>query len=264
MTDTNAAGASAASFKDKVVLITGASDGIGAATARLLAARGAAVAINYATGKDRAEEIVGKLSADGRRAIAVHADVTDSDEVTAMVAQTEKELGPVDVLVLNATGLYGHDIVIQPFTDTSWDYVERIVLRQLKALFYPVNAALPSMLAREHGSIVAVGAALSKTPAPGLLALSMAKAALEAMVKTLAREVSPHGVRVNAVGPGFILSAATAHAPEQLKLYNAERAAVRRNGLPHDVAELIAFLASEQASYLTGQYVLADGGTAMV
>lgn len=251
-------------FSGAVALITGASDGIGADTARKLAARGAAVAVNYNTGEARAKELVDAITADGGKAVAVGADVTDAEQVEAMVRETVDRLGPIDVLVLNATGLYGHDVPFLPFAEVTAGYLERTILRQTRSLFFPLQNVLPSMMERRTGSVVAVGAALSHTPAAGLLAISMAKAGLEALVKSVAREVGPMGVRVNGVGPGFILSNATASAPEFLVQAAADRAPLKRNGVPSDVADAIVFLASSQASYLTGSYVLVDGGTAMV
>ncbi|GAA0538118.1 3-oxoacyl-[acyl-carrier-protein] reductase [Paractinoplanes ferrugineus] len=251
-------------YRGTVALITGGSDGIGADTARQMAARGAAVAVNFHTGEGKAKELVDTIVAAGGKAIAVGADVTDAEQVAAMVAETVTRLGPIDVLVLNATGLYGRDVPFLPFAQVSWSYLERTVTRQMQSLFFPLQTVLPAMIERGSGSVVAVGAALSRTPSAGLLAISMAKAALEALVKSLAREVGPMGVRVNGVGPGFILSAATAEAPEFLVQAAAERAALRRNGVPADVASAITYLASPQASYLTGSYVLVDGGTAMV
>jgi 3-oxoacyl-[acyl-carrier protein] reductase len=250
-------------FQGKVVLITGSSDGIGAATARLLSAAGASVVVNYHDDDAKAGALVEALNAAGGQAVAVRADVTEHDQVQALVAETAARLGPVDVMVANASGLYGHDVPLQPFLDTSWAHVDRVVRRRLQAFVHPVRAVLPGMLERRRGAIVVVGSSLSKTPAAAMLPISMAQAAVEAGVKSLAREVSPHGVRVNAVAPNFILTAATSWAPEALKEQIAERAAVRRNGLPEDVAEAVAFLASDRSSYLTGSYLVVDGGTAM-
>lgn len=255
--------AQAQPFQDQVVLITGASDGIGAATARLLSAGGARVAVNYHHDDARADKLVGSLTADGGEAIAIRADVTDHDQVGSLAAAVTDRLGPIDVLVANSAGLYGHDVPLVPFSELTWDHTERIVRRRLQALFHPLKAVLPGMLERQRGSIVVVGSSLSRTPAPGMLPISMAKAGVEAAVKGLARECAPH-VRINGVAPNFILTASTRHVPDAFKAMVAERAAVGRNGTPEDVAELIGFLASDRASYLTGSYVIVDGGTAML
>lgn len=248
-------------FHGKVALVTGASSGIGAATARTLAAGGAAISVNYHRGEAAAKELIESVRADGGRALAVRADVTDGDQVRAMVDQTQAELGPVDVLVLNATGLYAEDVKFTPFTGTSMEVVERTVQRQLYALLNPIDVVLPGMIERGRGAIVAVGAALSRGTSPGFLPLSMAKAGVETAVKVLAQEVGQYGVRVNGVAPGLILTRVADGFPEPVLRANAERAAVRRNGVPEDVAEVIAFLASDASDYLTGAYLLVDGGT---
>ncbi|WP_131736998.1 SDR family NAD(P)-dependent oxidoreductase [Actinomadura roseirufa] len=251
-------------FHGRVALVTGASSGIGAATAWTLAARGAAIAVNYHRGEAAAKEMVESIKAAGGRALAVQADVTDAEQVRAMVERTRAELGPIDVLVLNATGLYAEDVRFAPFAATPIEVVERTVQRQLHALLAPVDAVLPEMLERGRGSIVAVGAALSRTPAAGFLPLSMAKAGVEAAVKTLAQEVGQHGVRVNGVAPGLILTRVADGLPEPALRANAQRAAIRRNGVPEDVAEVIAFLAADSSEYMTGAYLMVDGGTALV
>jgi 3-oxoacyl-[acyl-carrier protein] reductase len=248
-------------FHGKVALITGASSGIGAATARTLAARGAAVAVNYHRGETPAKELVESIQAAGGRAQAIQADVTDREQARELVDHTQSELGPVEILVTNATGLYVFEIKVAPFTDTSVEYTEWIVQRQLRAMLNPIDLVLPGMIDRGHGSIVAVGAALSRMSTPGFLPLTMAKATVEAAVKVLAQEAGPYGVRVNGVGPGLILTRVADGLPEQILRANAQRAAMRRNGLPQDVAEVIAFLAAESAGYLTGDYLLIDGGT---
>ncbi|MFE3824901.1 SDR family NAD(P)-dependent oxidoreductase [Streptomyces sp. NPDC059092] len=250
-------------FADRVALVTGAGRGIGAATARILAARGARVAVNYHRSEDRARELVDSIRQRGGEAVAVQGDVTDPDQVTALVTAARAALGPIDVLVLNAAGLGAHEARIAPATNLAWEDLEHVVTQQLKALFLTTHAVLPDMVDRGGGSVVAVGAALARRPAPRFLPLAVAKAGVAAAVRTLALEVGPHGVRINAVEPNLILTELARFIPEEQRRAAAERAALRRNGTPEDVAEVIAFLASQRASYLTGSCLVADGGTAL-
>jgi 3-oxoacyl-[acyl-carrier protein] reductase len=247
-------------FHGQVALVTGASSGIGAATARLLAQRGASVAVNYRQGENRANDLVGEFRARGAEAIAIAGDVTDSYEVHVMVDEVEARLGPIDVLVLNATGLYESDIRIATLVNTSPYYVEWVVQRQIRAVLNPIHSVLPGMLARQSGSIVAVGAALSRTPTPGFLSIAMAKATVEVAVRTLAKEVAPFGVRVNAVAPGVIRGHDNGELPVAAQEANAQGTMIQRPGRPQDVAEAIAFLASGQAGYFTGTYLYAERG----
>ena len=252
-------------FSGKTALVTGASSGIGAATARLLARRGAAVVVNYRSGKDAALEVVAGIVGAGGTAVALQADVTDAGDVARMVEEAEGAVGPIDVLVANAAGVDGWTARPGPLLKTPLETALHVVDAQLRAFLNPVHAVVPGMIERgSGGAVVAVGASLSKRSPEGFASLSMSKSALEAAVKTLAREAGPAGVRVNMVAPGLILSALAAKMPDEVKAANADRTAVKRNGLPEDVAESVAFLASARSSYLAGTYLLVDGGTAMV
>lgn len=261
-TISDAVGSEPPSFAGKVALVTGGSHGIGAATARLLAARGAAVAVNYRRSSDAAQDLVRELTAGGARAIAVGADVTDEAKTRRMVNQVEDELGPIDVLILNAAGF--SELQIAPTLKLPYDHLEETVLAQMRAFLYPVYAAAPLMAARGGGSIVVVGAVASRRPSPRFMTIAMAKGAVDAGLRTLAAELGPQGIRVNGVAPGLILTRNSEGMPEEAIAAAAQRAAIRRNGRPEDVAKVIAFLASDQADYLTGAYLLLDGGTAML
>ena len=133
-----------------------------------------------------------------------------------MVTETETRLAPLDVLVLNAAGMRGHEARIAPALELTWEDIAFAAERQLKAVFHPVKAALPGMVERGSGSVVMVGAALARRQAPGFLAVAIAKSGVEAAVKTLAREVGPRGVRVNGVGPNLILSPIGERMPRAL------------------------------------------------
>lgn len=248
----------------RVALITGAGSGIGAATARLLGVRGAAVAVNYRGSAERAEKLVADLAESGTDAVAVKADVTDPDAVAELVARTERELGPIDILVLNAVGISGREVRPGPFLGTEWETVERVVLAQGKAFFHAARAVAPGMVERGRGAIVAVGAAMSRRPSEGFLPLVMAKSAVEGAIRTMAKELGTSGVRVNGVAPGLTLSDIGMAMPEQARQASAKRSALGRNGTPEDIANLIGFLVSDQAAYLTGSYLVADGGTSML
>jgi len=251
-------------FTGKVALVTGGSDGIGAAAARRLAAAGAKVAVNYHSDRGKAEALVRALTDSGAHAVTAPADVTDPQATAAAVADVTAALGPIDILVASASGLYVHDVPVVPFEQVTWETTERTVLRRLRSLAFPLQAVLPGMYERGTGSVVVVGSSLSRVPAAGMVPISMAHAAADAGIRALAREAGRHGVRINAVAPNFILTPANKVLPEEFKTMVAQRSAVGRNGLAEDVAEAIAFLASDAASYLTGTYLIADGGTAML
>ncbi|MFE4368970.1 SDR family NAD(P)-dependent oxidoreductase [Streptomyces sp. NPDC056835] len=252
-------------FAGKAALVTGGSSGIGAATAHLLAREGAAVVVNYRADEAAARRVVEEITARGGTAVALQADVTRADEVDRMTALAQEAVGPIDILIANAAGVGGRAVRPGPLLKAPRDQALHVVEAQLNAFLNPVHALVPGMVERGRGgAVVAVGASLSRRSPEGFGALSMSKAALEAAARTLAREVGADGVRVNVVAPGLILSSLASKMPEQVKADNANRTAVKRNGTPSDVAETIAFLASARSSYLTGGYLLVDGGTAML
>lgn len=244
-----------------VALVTGASRGIGAATARLLAQTGRAVAVNYLRDKAAAGSVVEDITAHGGAALAVQADITDAAAVRTMVEQTEQELGPIDVLVCNAAAV--SDPAFGALLDLAPEAVEAVVLEQLRAVLIPARAVLPGMVARRRGSLVVVSSGLARSPKPGFSAISMAKGAVEAAARAMAVEFGPHGVRVNTVAPGPTLTDAVAWAPAEVRRGWADAAPLRRNALPDDVAGTVAFLASNAARFVTGGHLAADGGVVM-
>lgn len=244
-----------------VALVTGAGRGIGAATARCLARTGSAVAVNYHRHRAAGERVALDIEAGGGTALAVQADVTDPGEVRKMVERVEHDLGPIEVLVCNAAGV--SDPAFGTVLDISAEAVERLVVRQLRAVLLPTRAVVPGMTARGSGAIVVVSSGLARSPKPGRVALSIAKGAIEAAARGLAVELGPRGVRVNVVAPGPTLTDAAAWASADVRREWAERAPLRRNALAEDVAGPIAFLLSDAARFVTGAHLAADGGVVM-
>ena len=238
------------------VLITGASRGIGAAAARLFAQRGWDVAVNFNSSQDKAQALVRELSGLGVGAVPIQADVADPAQAERLVRESEAALGPLDAVVCNA----GVALPQQLLTDTTPDQWRRVMSVDLDGVFYTLRAAVPGMVRRRQGAIVTVssmwGAAGGSCEAP----YSAAKAGVIGLTKALAKELGPSGIRVNCVAPGVIDTAMNGHlSPKELAALGAE-APLCRIGRPEEVAQAIYFLASDQASYITGQVLPVDGG----
>jgi len=244
----------------KVALVTGASRGIGAATARLLARHGAAVAVNFHQSGGAAAALVSEIEAAGGRALAIGADVRERAQVETMVERVAATLGPVDILVLNAAIQFP----MVPFVDYPWEAFEAKLTGELKASFFCCRAVVPSMVERGRGSIIAVSSGLSRHPGFGFCAHSTAKSALDAFARALALELGPRGIRVNVVAPGLTLTDATAGLPQPVKDAMARQTPLGRNAVAEDVAGAILALACDEAGFVSGAYVPVSGGSQMV
>ncbi len=242
------------SLTGNVALVTGASRGIGAAVATALAAQGAAVAVNYLGSEEAAHDLVLKITVAGGRALAVRADARDRTQVEAMAATVKAELGPIGILVLNAS----IGFPMAGFLEYPWEAFEAKLLGELGAAFHGCRAVVPQMLERKGGSIVAITSGLARNPGWGFGAHSAAKAGLEGFVRALAFELGPMGIRVNAVAPGLTLTDATVHIAEKHKAAAAEHTPLRRNGRAEDVAQ--AVLGLLQAGFVTGATLPVNGG----
>ena len=248
-------------FAGRVALITGASHGIGAATARLLASLGAAVAVNYHRDARAAAAVADDIRAVAGRAVPFGADVTDPEAVDRLVAGVTAGLGPIDVLVLNAAGIVRP--AKAPFLQMNQDVLEQAVLAQLRAVVLPARAVGAAMAAAGAGSIVVVSSGQARDPQPGFADVAVAKAAVEGAARAMARELGPHGVRVNVVAAGPTLTRASAWASDEDCRRWAARTPLGRNASPADVAGAVALLASPLAGFCTGAYLPANGGVIM-
>jgi len=248
-------------FKGKVALVTGASSGIGRATAERLAEGGASVAINYNKNEAGAEEARRKITAAGGRAITVQADVGCICGVKALVERTVSELGPIDVLVNNAGSLVER-LKILELTEQRWDEVMNL---NLKSAFLCSQAVASSMMERRSGAIINVSSIAGRTGgALGSIHYSTAKGGLITFTKGLAKELAAYNVRVNAVSPGVIDTRfhEIFSTPETIKAY-ISGIPLGRVGTPEEVAQVICFLASDAASYLAGETIEINGGMFM-
>jgi 3-oxoacyl-[acyl-carrier protein] reductase len=247
-------------LEGKIVLVTGASRGIGAATARLLARHGARVGVNYRESEGAAREVVAEIRASGGVAVALRADVRERAEVDAMVRAVEAELGPLDALVINASIAFP----TVPFVDYPWEAFRAKLVGELESAFNCCKAVVPGMIARKRGSIVAVSSGLSRRPGPGFCAHTTAKSGLDGFAKSLALELGPHGIRVNVVAPGLTNTDAVRHLPEQARQASARAAPLQRIAEPSDIAGAVLMLVSDAAGFVTGAYLPVSGGSLML
>ncbi len=246
----------------RVALITGASTGIGRAAAIALAECGADVAINYLRNQVGAEEARSAISAMGRRVVLIQADVSQREGVRHLVETTRAELGAIDILVNNAGDLIER-CQISDFTDELWD---RVMDLNLRSVFLCSQAVMGEMMERRRGSIVIVGSIAGRNGGgPGAAVYSTAKAGAMCFTKGLAKELSPYNVRVNGVAPGVIATPfhERVSTPQMLAQF-VENIPLGRLGTAEEVGSVIAFLASDAASYLDGEMIEINGGQLML
>ncbi len=243
-------------LKDKIAIVTGASRGIGKATALALATEGATVVVNYASNSQAAEAVVAEITQAGGKAIAIKADVSQSEEVDKLISETKKTLGRIDVLVNNA-GITRDTLLLRMKLE-DW---QAVINLNLTGVFLCCKAASKIMLKQKSGRIINLASVSGQTGNPGQANYSAAKAGVIGLTKTLAKEFASRGVTVNAVAPGFIDTDMTSDlkADEILKFIP-----LARYGKPEEVAGMIRFLAADgSANYITGQVFNVDGGMVM-
>jgi 3-oxoacyl-[acyl-carrier protein] reductase len=245
----------------RTALVTGASSGIGAATAETLAALGARVAIGYNRNANGAETTRDRIRDAGGTAIAIQADVRRGSEAARLVEHSVSELGSIDILVNNAGSL----VARRGIRDVSDEHLDEIFALNLKSAVLASQAVAPSMIERRRGAIVNIVSIAGHTGGgPGAGAYASAKAALTAYTKSLAKELAPHGIRVNAVSPGVIDTPfhEVFSTPEMIKNFVAA-IPLGRVGTSQECANVIAFLASDAASYIVGETIEVNGGQLM-
>lgn len=243
---------------EKAALVTGASRGIGRATAIALAKKGYAVAVNYAGNTAAAEEVKAAIEAEGGRAILIQGDVSKSSDVDAVFAVVKAEFGRLDVLVNNA-GITRDGLLLR-MKEENWDAV---IDTDLKSGFLTTKAAASIMMKQRKGAIINISSVVGIMGNIGQINYAAAKAGVIGMTKTAAKELAARGIRVNAVAPGFIETSMTDVIPEKIKEGMIHSIPLGRMGQAEDVAAAVCFLASDEASYITGQVLKVDGGMVM-
>lgn len=242
----------------KTALVTGASRGIGAAIAKKLAASGFMVIINYGHSSAAAEEVKNQIEQAGGQAVLMQGDVSSGDDVDRMFKDIKKTWGRLDVLVNNA-GI-NRDTLLVRMKEDQWDAV---LSTDLKSVFFTTKAAASLMMRQRSGSIINIASVVGITGNAGQANYAAAKAGVIGFTKSVAKELAARGIRVNAIAPGFIETDMTDAIPEKIREGMLETIPLRRGGKAEDVANAVAFLASDDAGYITGQVLKVDGGMVM-
>lgn len=239
----------------KVALVTGGSRGIGREIALTLASYGATVIINYCGSKEKAEEVLELIQSNGGRASLYQGNIKDAKVVKEMFSTILSEYKKIDILVNNA-GITRDNLIIK-MSEEEWDEVIDV---NLKGMFLCLQQASTVMLKQRNGSIINISSISGITGNPGQINYSAAKAGVIGMTKTLAKEIGKRGIRVNAIAPGYINTDMTAVLKDDLKEQISNLVPLKRLGECKDIAEMVAFIASDKASYITGQVIQIDGG----
>lgn len=242
----------------KIALVTGASRGIGREIALTLAGYGATVVVNYNGSKEKAQEVVQEIKDNGGNAIALQASVSKSEEVEAMIKEVMEQFGRIDILVNNA-GITKDNLVMK----MSNEDFDAVIDTNLKGTFYCMKQVYRIMLKQKSGRIINMSSVTGVMGNAGQVNYAASKAGVIGMTKSLARELASRGITVNAVAPGFIETEMTEVLSDKVKEAVEGQIPLKRMGQVKDVAEAVAFLASDKASYMTGQVLHVDGGMAM-
>lgn len=245
-------------LKDSVAVVTGSARGIGRAIALELAAAGVKVVVNYAGRSDKAEETVALIRSAGAESMAVQADVSRQEDVDRLINTTLEHFGRIDILVNNA-GIT-RDTLLLRMKETDWDAV---MATNLKGVFLCTKGVSKGMLKQRSGVIINISSVVGLSGNAGQANYAAAKAGIIGFTKSVAREFASRGIRVNAVAPGYIFTDMTGTLPEGTQNEILKGIPLGRIGQPEDVAKAVRFLASPEASYITGQTLSVDGGMAM-
>ncbi len=245
-------------LEDKVAVVTGGSRGIGRAIALELGRRGARVVVNYHQSAEAAAEVVTAIQSNGGEAKAVQADVGDYDQAQALIQNSLDSFGQLDILVNNAGTT--RDQLLLMMKEDDWDVVLRT---NLKGVFNCCKAAARPMMRQRRGRIINITSVSGIAGQGGQTNYAASKAGIIGFTKSLAKELGPRNVTVNCVAPGFVLTDLTADLPEELKQKGIEATPLRRWGQPEEIAYAVAFLASDEATFITGETLTVDGGLVM-
>ena len=246
-----------AKLSGKVAVVTGASKGIGAGIAKALGAQGASVVVNYASDKSGADKTVAEITRAGGKAVAVGASVAKSGDIEKLFAETKKAFGKVDILVNNA-GVYA----FAPLEEVTEEEINRIYSTNVTGLLLTTKAAV-KLFPTEGGSIINIGSIVSEVTSPNTAIYTGTKGAVDAMTRVLAKELGPKNIRVNAVNPGITNTEGVASAGVLGSDYEKQLVAqtpLGRLGRPDDIADVVAFIASDDARWVTGALLQAGGG----